>query len=339
MVALHRLQTSLYEKAASSTRMLAAGDCHDFEPQCKQQAQMELAGAKLADCPPNTIFKHTQPVRRIARSLPAGAWVAVVAVSMCMAAQAQQARLVVAAFDERSGEPIAGLSAADFAVTDGDTQLRVEAAERFEGTLDLMLVLDTSMIGETVRPMALPMINALAEGDQMALVGYDQAATLLQDFTSSKDLLRKGVMGVRYGNNPRGLDALFAVLDGGFENAVGRRAAVLLSAGAEGASRTSLGDLYALARRRGVQVFCVYAEGADQGTYQKLARNTGGAYFFAKKLDLKPAELAELLYRNLRSSYELTVSGAYTLGSRVEVEVLHAPENVRKAVASALVLE
>ena len=173
----------------------------------------------------------------------------------------------------------------------------------------------------------------------MALVGYDQTATLLQDFTSSKDLLRKGMMSVRYGNNPRGLDALFAVLDGGFEFTAGRRVAVLLAAGAEGRSRTALGDIYGLARRRGVQIFCVYAEGADSGTYERLATNAGGAYFFAKKLDLKPAELAELVYKAIRSRYELTVSGVYTLGSRVEVEIVDPPDSVKKAVATALVLE
>ena len=261
------------------------------------------------------------------------------ACALAAVAAAQQARIAVVAFDEKTGEPIAGLTAADFGVKDGDTQLRVESAEYSSKPLDIMLVADTSMIGEAIRPVVLPMIGGLAEGDQMALVGYDQTATLLQDFTSSKDLLRNGLVSVRYGNNPRGIDALFAVLDGGFDYAVGRRVAVLLSAGAEGSSRTALGDLYGLARRRGVQIFCVYAEGADSGTYEKLARNAGGAYFFAKKLDLQPAELAQLVYRNLRGRYELTVSGVFTLSNKIEVEVLNPPESAKKAVATALVLE
>ena len=261
------------------------------------------------------------------------------AVCFSGAALAQDARIAVVAFDEKSGEPIKGLTAASFEVKDGETQLRVESVESPEESLDVMLVADTSMIGEAIRPMVLPMIDGLREGDQMALVGYDQTATLLQDFTSSKDLLRKGMMSVRYGNNPRGLDALFAVLDGGFEFTTGRRVAVLLAAGAEGRSRTALGDVYQLARRRGVHIFCVYAEGADSGIYERLAKNAGGAYFFAKKLDLKPAELATLVYENIRSRYVLTVSGVYTLGSRVEVEIVDPPDSVKKAVASALVLE
>jgi Mg-chelatase subunit ChlD len=259
--------------------------------------------------------------------------------AICALSHAQEAKIAVVAFDEKSGEPIPNLSAASFAVRDGDTELRVESAEYSQKPLDVMLVVDTSMIGETVRPLVLPMINELAEGDQMALVGYDQSATLLQDFTSSKDLLRKGMMGARYGGNPRGIDALYAVLDGGFEGTAGRRVAILLSAGAEGSSRTALGDVYQLARRRGAQVFCVYMEGADSWTYERLAQNSGGAYFHGKKLDLKPAELAKLIYKSVRGRYELTVSGVYTLGSRIHVEVVNPPESVKKAVATALVLE
>ncbi|MEZ5361956.1 MAG: hypothetical protein R2748_06310 [Bryobacterales bacterium] len=154
---------------------------------------------------------------------------------------AQQARLAVSAFDEKTGEPIANLTTANFVVKDGDTQLRVDAVEHPQEVLDLMLVVDTSMVGQAIRPLVMPMIDTAAEDDQTALVGYDQSATLLQDFTSSKDLLRKGMLGARYGGNPRGIDALFAVLDGGFDFASGRRVAVLLSAGAEGSSRTAPG--------------------------------------------------------------------------------------------------
>ena len=268
-----------------------------------------------------------------------GARVLLVFSALCALGSAQESRLAVIAFDEKSGEPILNLTAANFSVRDGDTQLRVDAAEYLQKPLDVMLVVDTSMIGEAVRPLVQPMINGLAEGDQMALVGYDQSATLLQDFTSSKELLRTGMAGARYGGNPRGLDALYAVLDGGFDHAAGRRVAVLLSAGAEGSSRTAPGDIYQLARRRGVQVFCVYAEGVDSGTYERLAENAGGAYFHAKRLGLKPADLAALVYKSLRARYELTVSGVHTLGSRIHVEILNPPESVKDAVATVLALE
>ena len=80
-------------------------------------------------------------------------------------------------------------------------------------------------------------------------------------------------------------------------------------------------------------------EGADSWTYERLAENSGGAYFPGKKLELKPAELASLVYENVRGRYELTVSGVHTLGSRIKVEVVNPPSGVKKAVATALVLD
>ncbi len=59
---LARSLTSLCEKAASHPRLPAAGDCHDFAPQWNQQVEMEPQGARLADCPPTTVFTHTLTV-------------------------------------------------------------------------------------------------------------------------------------------------------------------------------------------------------------------------------------------------------------------------------------
>ncbi|MEZ5361955.1 MAG: hypothetical protein R2748_06305 [Bryobacterales bacterium] len=80
--------------------------------------------------------------------------------------------------------------------------------------------------------------------------------------------------------------------------------------------------------------------GRGRGAYERLAENTGGAYFHVKKLDMKPADLAKLIYANVRGSYELTVSGVYTLGSKIKVEIVDPPSDVKKSpVATALVLE
>ena len=73
---------------------------------------------------------------------------------------------------------------------------------------------------------------------------------MLQDFTSSSKALIDGIMSAHYGNNPRALDALFAALDGGFENTTGRRVILLLSAGVEGRSGTPATEVFELARRR-----------------------------------------------------------------------------------------
>lgn len=252
---------------------------------------------------------------------------------------AQQSTLFVTVFNEKTGEPITDLTAANFVVTDDNTKLAVQSAEYETSTLDIMLLVDTSLVGEMVRPLGGAFIASLQEKDQMAIVSYDSSAELIQDFTASKQLLQEALTEFRYGNNPRVLDALFATLDGGFQNSTARRVIVLLSAGVEGNSRMAEAEVHRLTRARRVSVYPVFATGADRGMFRRLAEQSGGAYFAARKLKLDPRPLADRVYSVLRGQYELKVTGVYSFGSRVKVDVEGLPQTDGKIRATALALE
>jgi hypothetical protein len=252
---------------------------------------------------------------------------------------AQQATLRVSVFNEKTGEPLTNLTAANFLVLDDKTPLKVERAEYKTSTLDIMMLVDTSLVGEMVRPLGSAFIAALAEKDQMAIVSYHSSADLIQDFTSSKQLLQGALAQVEYGNNPRVLDALFATLDGGFENTTARRAIILLSAGVEGNSRVPEAEVHRLTRGRRVSIYPVFVIGAERSMFQRLADQSGGAYFAARKLKLDPRPLAQRVYSVARGQYEIEVSGVYTLGNRVEVSVQGLPKTDGRIRATALVLE
>jgi Mg-chelatase subunit ChlD len=250
------------------------------------------------------------------------------------------AKLSVTVFDEKTGEPVKGLTAADFAVTDGDLSLTVESAEPARDLLDVMLVVDASFLSDAIRPLVHPMIQGLPEGAQMALVAFDQAATLVQDFTNSKNQLTSANQKIQQGNNPRVLDALYAVLDDGFSNSPGRRVAMVLSSGAEGNSRIRLPEIVDLARQRNVAVFVAYADGLDAGLFEKLAEQTGGAWFHLKKLKLNPLASAQLIHRTLADgTYVLDVSGVDRFGDRLKVEIPKLEKSKMKAIATARPVE
>ena len=250
------------------------------------------------------------------------------------------AKLSVTVFDEKTGEPVKGLTAADFAVTDGDLSLTVESAEPAKDLLDIMLVVDSSFISDAIRPLVHPMIQGLPEGAQMALVAFDQAATLMQDFTNSKNQLTAANQSIQQGNNPRVMDALYAVLDDGFSNSPGRRVAMVLSSGVEGNSRIRLPEIVDLARRRNVAIFMAYADGLDAGLFARLAEQTGGAWFYLKKLKLNPLESAQLIHRTLADgTYVLEVSGVDRFGDRLKVEIPKLGKSKMKVVATARPLE
>src|SRR5690606_7190741 len=158
------------------------------------------------------------------------------------------------------------------------------SAEYTQGTLDIMLLLDSSLVGGMVQPVAENLVAQVQPKEQMAVVAFHSAADLIQDFTSSKELLLRSLAGVKYGNAPRVLDALFAAIDGGFRDSIFRRVILLLTTGFEGPSRTSERDVIRLARRNSVSIFPIYMTGAERSLFENLASQTGGASFNLRNL-------------------------------------------------------
>jgi VWFA-related protein len=255
-----------------------------------------------------------------------------------LAGLAAQTRLLVTAIDRKTGEPLRNLRAQDFSVVDDRSPRAVQAVEYGNVSLDIMLLFDTSLVGEMVSPLADAFINGLEPKEEMAIVSFASSADLIQDFTSSKPLLRRAAHSVKYGNAPHVVDAVYAAAEEGFENSVGRKVIVILSAGAEGYSRTKESEALKVARKNQISIFPVYVAGAERSLFERLARDSGGAFFSARDLKLSPAQLAERVYSVLRGRYILTLAGSQALGDRIRVEV-RAADSRQKPWASALPLD
>jgi VWFA-related protein len=238
-------------------------------------------------------------------------------------ADAQAAtKLLVTVVEQRSGRPVTDLKASEFTVLEDRTARRVEACEFSSAPIDVMLLLDTSLAGGTVQPVADNLIGQLQPKEQMAIVSFHSSADLIQDFTSSQELLRRAVSSVTYGNTPRLLDALYAAMNGGFEHAAFRRVLLILTTGVEGPSRTSEREVLRLARRNAVSIFPVYALGYERSMFETLARQTGGASFNLRDMKrASPAPPGPRIFEVLRAHYTLTLSGNLALGERIRVEV------------------
>ena len=234
---------------------------------------------------------------------------------------------------------MSGLGAESFSIKDGSTPLRVDTVREPRGPVDILMLVDTSLVGEVVRPIAEALIEKLPEVETMAIVGFDEGAELLQDFTSGKQLLRKALDTVEYGNVPRVHDALFASIDSGFELSANRRAIVLLSGGAVAGSRTSETQVVERARAKRVSIYSVFVRNDARSLLRRFALRTGGAIFPARQLKLDPGGLAERVLEAIRNPYELGVSGVYSLGDRIAVTVSEAGRSKTKLTASALPLE
>lgn len=245
-------------------------------------------------------------------------------------------KVLVTVVDPQSGTVVPNLKAEDFSVLDDKTPRPVEAAEFSPATLDIMMLLDTSLVGEMVHPVAANLIAQLQPKEQMAVVAFHSSADLIQDFTSSKQLLSRAVAQVKYGNSPRVVDALYAAIDGGFQSSTVRRVILLLTAGVEGYSRTTDKEVIRLARKNGVSIFPVYVLGNEKWMMETLARETGGASFSLRNMKKSSGQPpGPAIFEVLRSPYTLTVSGDLSLGEKLKVDV----RRPGKLFVSALPLE
>ena len=251
------------------------------------------------------------------------AWLALVT-SVAIGA-ATKVSVIVA--EAKTGKAVKGLQTTDFIVTDDKAPKSVEAVETTSGPLDIMLLLDTSLVGAAVQPVAANLIGQLQPKDQVAVVSFHSSADLIQEFTSSKELLNQAVAKVRYGNTPRLMDALFAAIDGGFENTVYRRVILLLTTGFEGGSRVSDKQVIRAARRNGVSIVPVFIAGVERRAFEELARQTGGASFNLQELKRTGVtQPGPRVFETLRQYYVLTIAGSLELSDKLKVEVRNQPK-------------
>jgi VWFA-related protein len=248
---------------------------------------------------------------------------AVAALGMVLAAGVAlpSTKILVSVYDPRAARPVTDLKTADFTAIDAGAPRPIEAAEFGTEPVDVLLLVDASLMGHMVQTAAADLIQQLRDKEQMALVTYDSSASLVQDFTSSKNVLLSKLSEVKYGNDPQALDGVYAAIEGGFDNAVFRKVILLATAGFEGSSRVSEQSVIRLARKKGVAVYPLYLTGRERGMFEKLARETGGAAMLMRDFEKAKEKPASRVFEVLRGRYILTLSGNLPIGEKFKLEV------------------
>lgn len=242
------------------------------------------------------------------------------AVSLAASAEIKVLSTVI---EPKTGKRVTDIKEAEFAVTDGGTTIPVKSVATAIGLTDYLLLVDTSVIGHTVQPIASELIAQLQEKEQMAIIAYDSSASVIQDFTSNRDLLARAVTGLKFNDSPRVLDALYAALDGGFSGSAFRKVVIVLSSGIEGPSRTHEREIVRKARENQVSIYPLFIPGNARGLFELLARQTGGAAFNLRDLS-KAANgtgVAPVVFESLRSPYTLTLEGNLSLSEKAKIVI------------------
>ncbi|HVS20912.1 MAG TPA: VWA domain-containing protein, partial [Pyrinomonadaceae bacterium] len=206
---------------------------------------------------------------------------------------------------DRTGHPVSGLRAENFAVFEDGKPQRLTNFATADAPFEIALLLDTS--GSTrneiglIRNAANAFIAALRSGDRVAIVAYNNAprngstvavVEVLSALTSDRKMLRNAIDNIGTSNGTPFYDSLGRVADQVFrepprEEVRGRRAVVALTDGVDSTSDSGYDDARAKLLRAGVACYFIQVSTEDyvEDRLLKDCQDDGRLTLSAKQLE------------------------------------------------------
>jgi Ca-activated chloride channel family protein len=218
---------------------------------------------------------------------------------------------VYATVTDPQGEPVKGLTAADFRLSEDGMPQSITTFAAGEFPLSVAIALDRSFSmggGKTnllagAKTAARAFIDALGPSDQVMVVAIGSDTEVTVPLTTDRAAAESAIDRLdAWGTTPL-YDATLAAIDA-IQAGKGRRALVLLSDGTDRYSDTTAAVLLEKARRRDVLIYPVAIGSKRPPVFAELAAATGGRSFFVPD----PKDLARTLTaiaHELRSQYLL----------------------------------
>ena len=256
---------------------------------------------------------------------------------------------VVATVKDRDGRLVSTLGKDDFILAeDGRRQEIRYFAHQTDLPLTIGLLIDTSGSQQALIPQersaGLHFFRSVLRPrkDLAFLMSFDRNVELLQDYTSSLQLLERGLDGLEvevpaggFHPNPTGgrkqtstalYDAVYLAADEMFRNQVGRKAVVVISDGYDVGSKVSLKQAVEAAQRADIVLYSVqyidryfaaqgyFNFGSGAGALRKMSEQTGGTAFKVSRGN-RLAEIFRRIEEEMRSQYSLGYSPSRGLGA------------------------
>jgi Ca-activated chloride channel family protein len=215
-----------------------------------------------------------------------------------------------------------GLDKSNFEVYEDRVKQDISHFSFDDSPLNLGIVFDVSgsmkgMKLDRARDALKAFIQTSHSDDDFFLIGFNQRANLLAEFTNGDALLNKLTL-VDPGGQTALYDATYLGVEKVKQGRHNRHAILLISDGQDNSSRYSYGELRKRLKEAGVQIYCIgiveMGGGAGgtldmqgQAILEEIAQSTGGKAFFPKS----GAELEEITTRialELRHQYSIGYS-------------------------------
>lgn len=180
------------------------------------------------------------------------------------------------------GQPLLGLTAADFEVLDNGVAQRVDLVSFDQIPLNVVLVFDTSgsvtdeRLGH-MREAGVAVLNGLGKNDQAGLVTFSHVVTQRAPLTGALDTVREALTFKPPAGDTALIDALYTSIMVG-ESDAGRSLAIVFSDGVDTASFLPASAVLDTAKRSDVVVYGV-SVGPRVRLLRDLSAFTGGSVF------------------------------------------------------------
>jgi VWFA-related protein len=217
---------------------------------------------------------------------------------------------------DSGGVEVDNLSADELSVRVDGKPVTIGSVSRESHHVSMIVLLDTSVSlsprSQPMRLVAMGFLSQVRPLDRARVGGFNEAIHFSDRFVSDQDELMSAVGTLKGGNPTKLHDAMLASADL-LKDEPGRRAIVVLSDGADTASKASFRDAIDILQSHQIAVYTVGVEAVfHSGTrvvrsrphkdLMRYADETGGEYFELKSgIDLKAQVLRTI--QQMRSSY------------------------------------
>src|SRR4051794_19811178 len=205
-----------------------------------------------------------------------------------------QGSVLVSVVAKREKDNGAAITSKQVAVFDNGVQQDIKNFSRDPSPARIVLLVDNSLTLradiDRLEDAAREFAYEIFEGDKLLIVGYDEQAEIVSDWTDNAKAIEASLKGFRKKGEPHLFDALYAVSDALRPLSGQKRVVVVISDGLDRGSKTSFEQTLTDLQLQDITVYCVQAPDRTRGAIrrdvpkpkqviEKLAEATGGAIF------------------------------------------------------------
>jgi VWFA-related protein len=235
----------------------------------------------------------------------------------------------------RSNESATPITARDISLFDNGAEQAIKSFVPDRSAAHIVLLVDNSLTiradVEKLEAAAREFAYEIYDGDKLLIVGYDDAAEIVSDWTDDSKKIEVELKAFRKKGDPHLFDAILAVVEDGLRPLTAqKRAIVVISDGLDKGSKAKFSQALSTLQALDIAVYCVQAPDRTRGAIRRdvpkprqviddLAEGTGGQIFPIDDPGAAARAICDELRKNRYVLSYLPTSVAYSESRRLLV--------------------